>query len=333
MDMCRFYGLSDPEYEKVASCLQEIIKTIRHLTPSLMHKLSPANQTQTVHITLEELSFVNTHDGVPIKPFIQTSDPPRGLTAPSPQLATTPIVASVMNMGEESTEKRDLRQRLVQSLAIDEIGARPINIEATYGNTCQWFLSAQEYVDWQTPGRDLPSSWFLWVKGKPGTGKSSLMKYLHSTTQPEGSMRIILSFLFNARGAQLEHTTIDCYRGLLFTLLDGWKELWPSLDHLGNTGSEYILKGNWTVASLTQALTRAIQMTHGQAIEIWIDALDECEEDEVRKMVSFFEDLVELADTQPIDLKTCFSSRHYPRLLLVRELILSLNFNKIMKRI
>lgn len=26
MDMCRFYGLSDPEYEKVASCLLEILK-------------------------------------------------------------------------------------------------------------------------------------------------------------------------------------------------------------------------------------------------------------------------------------------------------------------
>lgn len=53
-------------------------------------------------------------------------------------------------------------------------------------------------------------------------------------------------------------------------------------------------------------------MVQGQAIEIWIDALDECAEYEVRKMVSFFEDLADLADNRDIDLKICFASRHYP---------------------
>ncbi|KAK3951352.1 hypothetical protein QBC32DRAFT_371210 [Pseudoneurospora amorphoporcata] len=264
VDMCRFYGLKDPEYEKVASCLQEILKEIRHSTASQIHKPSPA---------------------------------------------------SVTDSGDGSQEKLDLRRKLVQSLKFDRLGARSMNIEATYGDTCQWFLSKQEYIDWQKPGRHSPSSWFLWIKGKPGTGKSTLMKYLHSTRLPEGPTRIVLSFFFNARGSQLEHTTIGCYRGLLFALLDGREELWPSLDHLGSTGSDYLLEGNWTIAPLTQTLTRAIQMAHGQAIEIWIDALDECDEEEVRKMVSFFEDLADLADTGDIDLKICFSSRHYPSVI------------------
>lgn len=258
-------------------------------------------------------SLLSTHmTTYQTEPFNKTSDQPRKLTAPLPQPAPIPVAASVMEPGDESNEKRDLRQKLVQSLKFDQLGARSMNIEATYGNTCQWFLSKQEYVDWQKPGRHSPSSWFLWIKGKPGTGKSTLMKYLHSTRHCRGSTNILLSFFFNARGAYLEKSTIGCYRGLLFALLDGRDNLWPSLDHLGNTGSEYILKDNWTVASLTQTLTRAIQMAQSQAIEIWIDALDECEEDEVRKMVSFFEDLADLADSQDIDLKICFASRHYP---------------------
>ncbi|KAK1775438.1 hypothetical protein QBC45DRAFT_396124 [Copromyces sp. CBS 386.78] len=312
MDMCRFYGLKDPEYEKVASCLQEILKEIRRPTASQIHKPSPATQTQTAHITLEEFSLVNAHGDASAKSFTQTSNQPRQLTAPSPHPASLPVTASVTDSGDGSQAELDLRRKLVQSLKFDRLGARSMNIEATYGDTCQWFLSKQEYLEWQKPGRHSPSSWFLWIKGKPGTGKSTLIKYLHSTRQPEGSTSIVLSFFFNARGSQLEHTTVGCYRGLLFALLDGREELWPSLDHLGSTGSDYLLKGNWTVAPLTQTLTRAIQLAHGQAIEIWIDALDECGEDEVRKMVSFFEDLADLADTRDIDLKICFSSRHYP---------------------
>ncbi|KAK3400432.1 hypothetical protein B0T20DRAFT_145473 [Sordaria brevicollis] len=319
MDMCRFYGLSDSEYEKVAGCLQEILKTIRQPSSSLTQRPTPANQTQTIRITLEEYSFAPAHVGDPRKALAQRRDQREKSTstlqeptAPSPQPDTTPPAASVTSPSHELEEKEDLRRRLVQSLKFDRLGARSMDIEATYADTCQWFLSKQEYVDWQRPGKHSPSSWFLWIKGKPGTGKSTLMKYLHSTRQPEGSTSIVLPFFFNARGAQLEHTTIGCYRGLLFALLDGRQELWPSLDHLGKTGSEYVLKGNWTVAALTQTLTQAIRMTHGRAIEIWIDALDECGEDEVRKMVSFFEGLMDMADTQDMDLKICFSSRHYP---------------------
>ena len=222
--MCRFYGLNDPEYEKVAGCLQEILKEIRDPTLSTLHESSPPTQTQTVHVTLEEYSFVNAHDSLPTKPYTQTGNRTRQLTAPLTRPPSVPIVAPAIRARNERSARREM---LVRSLKFDRLGARSLNIEDTYGDTCQWFLSKQEYLDWQKPGRHSPSSWFLWIKGKPGTGKSTLMKYLHSTRQPEGSTSIVLSFFFNARGTQLEHTTLGCYRGLLFALLHDRKELGP----------------------------------------------------------------------------------------------------------
>ena len=43
-----------------------------------------------------------------------------------------------------------------------------------------------------------------------------------------------------------------------------------------------------------------------------IDALDECEESDVRAMIEFFEDLGCKAVSSHVRLHVCFASRHYP---------------------
>lgn len=56
----------------------------------------------------------------------------------------------------------------------------------------------------------------------------------------------------------------------------------------------------------------------------YIDALDECCEDEVRDMVDFFEDLGESAFGKNISLHVCFASRHYPHITVAKGLQLTL---------
>jgi hypothetical protein len=46
----------------------------------------------------------------------------------------------------------------------------------------------------------------------------------------------------------------------------------------------------------------------------FIDALDECAEDEVEEMVEYFEDLGASAVETKTCLRVCFSSRHYPHI-------------------
>lgn len=321
MNMCRFYGLNDPEYEKVASCLQEIVKEIRHPPTSRDHAFRVEPEISAPDLISEgDSTGIDRHQASAARPLEMDSRPRLPLLSPISEPTGSPSDDFLKG-------KKEAEVKLVESLSFDQLGARFLNISVTHGITCQWFLSTQEYDDWQRPGKHNPNSWFLWIKGKPGTGKSTLMKYLHSTRRQSESPGIVLSFFFNARGSQLEQSTIGCYRALLFTLLHSREDLWSCLDHLGSAGTGYILNNDWTVESLTQTFALAVQLAWTQLhqpIEIWIDALDECDEYEVRKMVSFFEDLADLADHQSIDLKICFASRHYPSVTSVKGIDVAL---------
>lgn len=56
----------------------------------------------------------------------------------------------------------------------------------------------------------------------------------------------------------------------------------------------------------------------------YIDALDECDEHQIRDMVSFFEQVGELTTSAGIRFKVCFSSRHYPHITITKGLSLIL---------
>ncbi|GJC92987.1 pfs domain-containing protein [Colletotrichum higginsianum] len=56
----------------------------------------------------------------------------------------------------------------------------------------------------------------------------------------------------------------------------------------------------------------------------FVDALDECNEEQVREMVTYFEDLGDEATNDGIHLQICFSSRHYPHIEIENGLRLTL---------
>jgi ABC-type ATPase involved in cell division len=60
----------------------------------------------------------------------------------------------------------------------------------------------------------------LWLKGKPGAGKSTLMKesLLRLKRTAEGK-DIIIAFFFNSRGSELEKPPIGFYRSILHDLM------------------------------------------------------------------------------------------------------------------
>jgi ankyrin repeat protein len=151
---------------------------------------------------------------------------------------------------------------------------------------------------------------FFWIKGKPGAGKSVLIKYLdqHVTRQLKKSRAIGLYFYFNARGTQLEKSFLGLYRSLLVQLVDVVPELAHELDTL-NT--------NFDLPQLQSVLASAIR---GLGTQIWlfIDALDECREGDVQELIDFLDELHET------ELYVCFASRHYPIVEVPTELQLVL---------
>lgn len=123
----------------------------------------------------------------------------------------------------------------------------------------------------------------------------------------------VISFFFNARGGNLERSTNGMYRSLLLQLVDSIPELGLLIYatfRLESWSGEGQMQ--WTNEALKDLLAKGVKfLIHSDPI-LFIDALDKCDEDEVRDMVSFFEQLRESAVAANRTLHVCLSSRHYP---------------------
>src|SRR3569833_2727723 len=217
---------------------------------------------------------------------------------------------------------RDQEQLLLDALQFDQINARQMAVKRAHPRTCRWLLQTDEYRNWLELSKLGEHHGFIWIKGKLGTGKSTLMKFLVGNSQTTMKDAIITSFFFNARGEALEKTTTGMYRSLLLQLLTRRPELQDGLDSFGlaiweNQGSK------WSNELLKSLFERAV-LGLGQSLVCFIDGLDECNERQVRDMVSFFGHLEEMAVSAGIQFRLCFSSRHYPHITVAKGLDLTI---------
>ncbi|KAK3898217.1 hypothetical protein C8A05DRAFT_47392 [Staphylotrichum tortipilum] len=232
MEMCRFPGVDDAEYKKVAAALCRITATVT----------------------------VSKHK-------------PR-------------------TVGQQLLDEEKKRE-LMNSLRFDQIDARHRSIKRAHAKTCEWLLGKSEYQDWLDPIKLGEHHGFLWIKGKPGTGKSTLMKFALANARQKVDTKgnIILSFFFNARGDKLEKSTVGMYRSLLLQLLERLPSLQGVFDSLGLTARNAGGR-QWSVESLKSLFEQAVQsLGEESSLVCYIDALDECDEAQIRDMISFFEHL------------------------------------------
>jgi ankyrin repeat protein len=204
------------------------------------------------------------------------------------------------------------RQALMESLRFDQIDARYATVKNAHAKTCKWLLQKSEHTEWLDPGRLPHHHGFLWIKGKPGTGKSTLMKFAFSQASKSKKRNVVVAFFFNARGEVLEKTIIGMYRSLLLQLLEKIPTLQCNPGSLSLVPSSIGADYQWTRHSLEDQLQQAVLSLGETPVMCFIDALDECEQWQVRSMISFFEHLGELAVSSGRSFRVCLSSRHYP---------------------
>uniref|UniRef100_A0A0B7K3V5 Nephrocystin 3-like N-terminal domain-containing protein n=1 Tax=Bionectria ochroleuca TaxID=29856 RepID=A0A0B7K3V5_BIOOC len=150
---------------------------------------------------------------------------------------------------------------------------------------------------------------FVWLKGNPGTGKSTIMKYLLKETQTANIYDATLHFFFNAWGHDLEKTTLGMYRALLIQIFQQLPALQSIFDSLQNHTNN---RQQWTVEELEELFEQTMEQATGYSIICFVDALDECREHDVRQMLKFFERMGQLSLSANGSFRVCFSSRHYP---------------------
>ncbi|EAQ83704.1 hypothetical protein CHGG_10108 [Chaetomium globosum CBS 148.51] len=205
----------------------------------------------------------------------------------------------------------------LESLAFAEMDNRLGNIQRALDDTCDWLYSTTEYNAWINNTDVAKVHGLLWIKGKPGSGKSTLMKDAVRRVKLlyEGTQTTTAAFFFNARGTgDLEKTPFGLYRSLLYQVLcqDSL-----ALDHLCPVFRQKAMFHpivTWHQEELRDLLSRVFATCESRPAIVFIDAMDECNDDEVRDLIRFFKHLGNKAYNAGADLKICFSSRHYPHI-------------------
>lgn len=215
------------------------------------------------------------------------------------------------------------RKELMECLRFPQLDARLTNLRKAESHTCDWIIQRRDYNRWLESEELEACDGFFWIKGNPGTGKSIIMKFLYqrlqkqlrnAKTKEKSKNKLVVAFFFNARGNKFEKSTLGLYRSLLFNLFTLEPHLQEALDHCQRSGYYNILESDWQLQMLKEVLeeTLALLQAQGKQLYCYVDALDECPEDDVQDMVSYFEDLVGNMDSRHF--RVCFSSRHYPQI-------------------
>lgn len=219
----------------------------------------------------------------------------------------------------------DVYEKLVKSLPFERMHERQRNIPSALSTTCDWVSSHPSFVSWLDDSRLNEHHGFLWLKGKPGSGKSTIVKEALRCMVQQKPTHTVISYFFNARSPprSLEKSTFGLHRSLLHQLLT----LIPST-HASFVECFASKKGErsvepWTEIEIQEFLIDLIRKRCLPPLFVFIDALDECaDDDDIRRMVAFFEDCCEHAIDSSSTLRVCFSSRHYPHLSVERGLSL-----------
>ncbi|KAH8592557.1 ankyrin repeat-containing domain protein [Bisporella sp. PMI_857] len=207
----------------------------------------------------------------------------------------------------------------LRSLAYPEMNYRRQDTKRAHENTCGWITCHQSYIDWLREG-----SGILWIKGKPGSGKSTLMEALLRDYEKQAVYKesIQLSFFFHGRGTALQKSRLGMFRSLLHQLLikapGAGAEIQRAFKERsrtqGNSGKDW----NWHVNELREFFISAVaSVAKVQPVNIFVDALDEADDSTDGQYTSYeivvdFHKFSSFLDQNQLRSTICFSCRHFP---------------------
>jgi hypothetical protein len=202
-------------------------------------------------------------------------------------------------------------QRILTSLRYKAMTARRQNIIKAYETTFEWIFDDDSdimFVDWLRTKDGM-----YWISGKPGSGKSTLMKFLynHITTRKalEAWARsfelVIASFYFWSIGTPMQKSQEGLLRSLAFEILRQCPNLIPIACPRRWVLDEYLDDtAIWELDELQYTINKIImQGGGGSKFCFFIDGLDEYE--------GHSPDIINLLDIMSKSpfIKICVSSR------------------------
>ncbi|KAK3186987.1 hypothetical protein K4F52_004153 [Lecanicillium sp. MT-2017a] len=227
-------------------------------------------------------------------------------------------VADSISRLQSNMETTRSNQDTLRALCFEGFDSRQHNILDAHSKTFEWAFSDEAegvhgtiplyFKDWLQNHNGT-----YWIRGKAGSGKSTLMKFLYNDKRTESALqtwagvdrKLVMAkyFIYNL-GQPLQKSQEGLMRSLLFDILCHCPEHIPKVRDILNRGHGHIWNGKetWTLKTLWQLLKAIIAETAATKICLFLDGLDEID-GEVESLIDTVKALAGLS------IKVCVSSR------------------------
>lgn len=216
-----------------------------------------------------------------------------------------------------------LQLQILRQLDFPDRHDRSDRIPKAHQQTFQWIYASQPELKKRNLQFSSFAGWLesddplYWITGKPGSGKSTLMKFIvtdprtrhHLQSCTQGQRLVIASFYFWNSGSEAQMSEAGMLRTLLYEALSQWPEqiphLFPNRWNLSKlVGAD---RTPWTVEELRSALDVFVNRCAGvRKLCFFVDGLDECSEQH-EKLANLFIQYLSVKG-----FKCCLASRPWP---------------------
>ncbi|KAK0638476.1 hypothetical protein B0T16DRAFT_496779 [Cercophora newfieldiana] len=218
--------------------------------------------------------------------------------------------------GSDEERRQRLLEGFLDSLHAVGLDHRQALIADRFEKTCEWVYKRKRFISWLRQDHGV-----FWIHGKPGSGKSTLMKLIYtdrrtwqySHTFGRSASHISAGFFFNYRGTSIQKTLEGLMRSILrqiMTRLAETESTIPLLDDLLKRPTFTPRPhDSWPITRLEEALRVILEQKRVELrITFFFDALDEFDgpPDYISRFVKY---LASHPTGSSTFTKVCFSSR------------------------
>jgi hypothetical protein len=222
---------------------------------------------------------------------------------------------------------------ILNALSFDQMNERFFQVPEAAKKTFTWIFEDSDaqmssnsqlrfpFKDWLASG-----SGIFHISGKPGSGKSTLMKYVFKHPKTTSLLRawagekelVFPQFFFWKPGSPLQKNLVGLVRSLLFSVLqqcpgatpDVFPHYWNTSEHLPWALPQRIQLGDYEILAAFDNLVSNGAIYSDHRFCFFIDGLDEFEESsQHRDLVGKFEEWIRVSAG---GVKICVSSRELP---------------------
>lgn len=190
------------------------------------------------------------------------------------------ILTGVEHFSKEQQQwhRTDEESRCLQALCTSTYEDHKDRNPPRVPGTCLWFLKNQRFGDWLVSD----SSDLLWVTADPGCGKSVLSRSLIDHELQSGISRTTCYFFFKDIGEQ--RSAVNAISALLHQLCtQDHSVLQQVVRAYQSNGNRLTISFSW----LWKAFLAATSCSKAGEIVCILDALDECEEQDILTLIEF----------------------------------------------